>query len=82
MSPFPTSLSPLPSRASTAVPFSFKNVGSESEQVTHWHGLLTEEAQGLVLALPGVDLVDHPLHLLQVPAHQIQAPGTGEARNV
>ncbi len=65
--------------ASTAVPVSFKNVGSGSEQVTYntnWHGLLTEEAQGLVLALPGVDLVDHPLHLLQVPAHQIQTPDT------
>jgi hypothetical protein len=43
-----------------------------------WNGALTQEAQGLVLALPGVDLVDHPLHLLQVPAHQIQAPDTGE----
>jgi hypothetical protein len=45
-----------------------------------WKGALTQEAQGLVLALPGVDLVDHPLHLLQVPAHQIQAPDTAEAR--
>ncbi len=47
--------------------------------INKWNGALTKEAQGLVLALPGVDLVDHPLHLLQVPAHQIQAPDTEEA---